>query len=323
MKKNIFLNIDEQINHLKLNKLNIDNLNIFKWYIYNFNYKNIISGYNLFFKINNDKNSTFYKPNITSSMIIELFNIDRIISKAVLSDILSIERKLSTLISYVLMKNISKIRYDQKICEGKILNWTTNDILLFFPNLRHVNVKTKNKCGNINLKKNIKFFQKFLFPKKLKNKNSSNKEHPIWVLCLHWTLGETIFIFKMLRIDYRVEILKEFFKNKKNIKIKRNEVSFFEETFIIINTIRNICCHNNVLYDFSYKTSRCNKMICFINKILVKSFKLVKLFTILEIIVYFSPHKTNLIKMCEEKFENTNTLNNDIKKLIKNYTSGK
>lgn len=323
MTKNIFLNIDKQINHLKENKLNIDKIDIFKWYISNFNYKNIISGYNLFFKINNDKKSTFYKQNINSSMIIELFNIDRMISKVVLSDILSIERKLSTLISYVLMENLTKMRDSTKFVDGLILNWLDDDILLIFPNLKRVDVKTRKISKNIDLKKNIKDFRNFLLPKKLKTNN--NITHPIWVLCLYWTLGETIFVFKMLRADYRFKILKEFFRNKK-IKIKKNEISFFEEIFIILNIIRNICCHNNVLYDFSYKTihfNHFNKIMSFINKMLGKNFKSVKLFTVLEIIVCFSPHKTNLIKICEEKFEETKELSCDVKELIKNYISGK
>ncbi|MEG1009984.1 MAG: hypothetical protein RSF67_09285, partial [Clostridia bacterium] len=125
--------------------------------------------------INNDKNSIYYKKDVTSSMFIELFNIDRGIAKIILSDLLSIERKLSTLISYVLMTNIIKVKKDKKILDGMILNWSVEDILFVFPSLNKVSVKTKKNLLNIDSKKNVFDFKRLIKSRDRDNKNPEEK----------------------------------------------------------------------------------------------------------------------------------------------------
>lgn len=90
-------------------------------YLKNYNYSNIINGYNDFFMHNFNKSSNRY-VNSSSENIITLFNLDRNLGTLILSNLLNIERKISTLISskiieFAIDKKIKNAKY------GEILTW--------------------------------------------------------------------------------------------------------------------------------------------------------------------------------------------------------
>lgn len=108
---------------------------------------------------------------------------------------------------------------------------------------------SKNK--NINDFKEI--FTKFCDEKKQleKYKNKRYKNAPIWILSLYWSFGNTIKIYKYLNKTIKNEIAKELIRKFE----RKNNNSSLMFILIMLNDLRNIICHNNVLYNFNYKNN--------------------------------------------------------------------
>lgn len=308
MKKKPYLSIKEQISLLEKRGLIIKNKTRLTLYLKNYNYSSVINGYNDFFMHNFSRSSNKY-INSSSENIIDLFNFDRNLGGTILSNLLNIERKISTLIS----EKIIEFSIDKKIENakyGEILTWGEENIKFIFDRFDW------NNNDILNLKNIfIKFCDGKKQLEKYKDKNYENA--PIWVLSLYWSFGSAIKIYQYLNKTIKNEISKELIKEFKP-EIDNTNLTF---VMIMLNDLRNIICHNNVLYKLNYKNN-VKEIISFIKSKIDPNFKhaSIRIIDILKIIEYIIP-KSKIKKIFIDKFNETtlNKFDKNIAKEIKRY----
>ncbi|KRL62260.1 Abi family protein [Lactobacillus psittaci] len=191
-----------------------------------------------FYDIENKKyNSVSFKD------IIERYYHDKRFKSAVLHIIEDIEVTLNTRIAYLLGDKYGPFGYlNFKLwCqqEGK------NKYLKHIKNIdMYVLIKEQNKFCQLILSKGLKSASKDV---RQYNVNHSNTQPylPIWLLMNELTLGESIYLFKLMNKTNK-KIISETF----NCTIDEL-VSWLE----CINLVRNICCHNGNLIDLTLKTT--------------------------------------------------------------------
>ncbi len=231
--KKYYLNIDEQIELLKSRKLNIKEIGKLEHYLQKYSYQDFVNGYNDFLFLNEDRKSNTYKNNASEVELISIFNFDRAISSIILSSILDFERSLS--------QQIIKV-----ICEFMIEN--------------NINGENKNYCqifkiSNDEHKKIFKEIEIEDINKELKGsilkhvetskKYNDKKEIPIWTLAIHWSFGNIDKILNHLNESLLKNISDNFSKDL--------DLKVFKYIIGLIKEIRNRCCHNNVVYNFTSK----------------------------------------------------------------------
>lgn len=227
-----YLSVDEQIKLLQERKLNIKDLGLLKYYLQKYSYQDFVNGYNDFLFLNEDRKSNIYKNNASEVELISIFNFDRGISSIILNSVLDFERSLS--------KQIVKV-----ICEFMIEN--------------NINGENKNYCQILKTSDDEcrKIFEN-IKPKDIKEqlegykqntenleKNDDINEIPIWKLSIHWGFGN---INKILN-----HLNKSLLKNISDNFSKDLDLKIFNEIISLIKKIRNRCCHNNVVYNFTSK----------------------------------------------------------------------
>lgn len=74
-------------------------------------------------------------------------------------------------------------------------------------------------------------------------KNNNGSYPPVWMMVNVLNLGDSIHIFRLMDMKYKIQVADEF-----NINVKK-----LDSWLKCINLIRNICCHNEDLIDFSLK----------------------------------------------------------------------
>ncbi len=247
-----FLSIDQQINLLEDRGLTVYDVEKLKWYLTNYNYQNIINGYNDFFMFNNDRKTNIYKKNINSNMIIALFNFDRKISNLLFPNILNIERKFSTLLCFqIIEQNKTKIPLLEM---GKILQCSDAELKIIFPKLEFSNEsnnlykKSKNDYETIR-----SCMHSYSANKKVTKKYKGDIKHvPIWILSVNWSFGDAVQIFSFLDGNTKKKIIEEFLPG---LKVKGLN-NYFEKIMLLISNVRNIICHNGVLYNIDYQINK-------------------------------------------------------------------
>ncbi len=83
---------------------------------------------------------------------------------------------------------------------------------------------------------------------KVLEKYDDIKEIPIWTLSIHWSFGNVNKILKYLN--------KCLLKNVLDNLFECFDLDIFNEIISLIKKIRNRCCHNNVVYNFTSKISK-------------------------------------------------------------------
>lgn len=322
-----FKSFDEQIQILKdrglsfINKNGSNIENNFKYYLENFNYHNIVNGYNDFLMLNNDRKKNYYKKNSTAQNIIDLYEFDKKISSILFSRILEIEKLFATKICYYIMEcNIDK---SSLIKQGKILKINKEIFKSIFPNIEKIypkeaSIETKRK----DLRDSILSYCK---SKAVLNKYGNPKEIPIWVLSIHWSFGDLNKMFISLNDETRFKI----FSSITKISDKSDEfILGFQQIMQMLNDFRNVLCHMNVLYKFNWKRGRniikkfTNEFVYQDNNIKQKNNWNIKLGDVIKIINFLSPCENtetiNLIK--KEIKELKEKLDPEIFNSIENYT---
>ncbi|MGL4343183.1 MAG: Abi family protein [Metamycoplasmataceae bacterium] len=316
----LFKNWEEQIDLLKERGLKIINEEKFKWYIRNYNYQNLINGYNDFFMINNNRKTNYYKKNIDSEMIINLFNFDRQLVSIILSDLLNIERKFSTMLAYEIMNNyLAEIPI---LKSGEILKCNNYEMQYIFPNINKIDLTLSGE-KNLRIEKNIDILKEILCAYS-KNKTTTLKyknlnEIPLWTLSLNWTFSQTCKLYSLLDKKIQKNISNHFCKKK-----ERNFYINFEKVMILFNDIRNIVCHNNVLYKIDYKKNTKNISNMY-NFLFLENIKNIRLKNIINLIITFTPHKSETLNIIENKINELSKRGFDEETLdfIKKYTNFK
>ena len=235
----------QQLNILRSRNLIIDNgskaIDILK----KEGYYNIINGYKEIFldePLSKQMGMDYYKNGTTFNHIYALYDFDREIRAIILKYILKMESSLKTKVSYYFSE-----RYKQNFNYLDINNFDNQNpqkITKLIARLSSVitqNSEQKDQGGQ---------FYHYL---------DKHKELPLWVLTTKMTLGEIFHFFGALEISIKDKIVNEFidtFKKEYSIKnniILSNKYECFLAIFYFINEFRNICAHEERLYNVIIK----------------------------------------------------------------------
>ncbi len=241
-----FKSYEEQLNILKSRGLIIKNEENVLKALMRENYYNIINGYKDIFidKLLSTNNIEKFKPNTTFEQIFELYNFDSEIRTLFLHNILKMENILKTKISYFFSQ-----KYNQDFNFLNINNFDNNKkdkTAELIAQLSGVirNCVSKSHSGE----------------KQIKHYINTHKNLPLWVLSKQITFGNMSYLYSSLETTLQQEIcdeLSEEFKKEygKNITIDTNNL---ESIIRFINNVRNICAHNDRLYNLIVKIPKKN-----------------------------------------------------------------
>ncbi len=242
-----FKTIDEQLQLLidrklvKKEELDERTNNKYRWYLSNFNYHNLVNGFNdPFFKDGGEENH-LYRDNANFQMFIDLFNFDRKISKLVLNEIQSIERRINSGLVYwtLILNNVDDgllFNLDDEIIRKNIFNNPHNNHNFNYKNFKDSlfeQVLTKDFC------------RRFIS----EGRNINNI--PLWVMCSTWNFSTTINFFEYSDIDVTTKVLEQMQPQNRSIKLSEN-IDFFRNLLLLFLDVRNTICHNNTLYNTKY-----------------------------------------------------------------------
>ena len=310
-----FLTFDEQINLLKNRNLsfkcnNKDLTDRVKWYLTKYNYHNFINGYNDPFMVNFDRTKNWYRSEVNAQYVIDLFNFDRSLSRILIGDILSVERNFSTQICYHLLKKYKDIY--PEINEGMILELSSENFLKIFANINDIKFSKKIHDDN-NLVDKEKMLRKTIlsFSKgKEAVKKHQDDNYPLWTLSIYWSFGDACRIYKALNDELKLEIATAYFDD--NIKLYDGYLESFISIMQLLNNLRNLICHGNVIYKFKnyINLDHINNFFKNVLNINYKKLKFVSLNDAIVLLDYFNPHKKssntikyfidNVNKLCEK-----------------------
>lgn len=204
-------------------------------------YYNIINGYKDIFldkQLTKQYGDERYKNNISFEDIYALYDFDRNMRHDIFMYILKMETALKTKVSYYFSE-----KYDQ--------NFNYLDINNFDNQNPQKITKLIARLSNVITKNSEKREQGGQFYHYL----DKHKELPLWVLTSKMTLGEIIHFFGALTPDIKNKIIDEFISEyKKEYKLENpivvvNQNKYFLSMFFFINEFRNICAHEERLYN--------------------------------------------------------------------------
>ncbi|MEY8463304.1 Abi family protein [Streptococcus merionis] len=246
-----FKNIHQQIKLLSSRGIQFSDYRKAKRYLHTNNYYNVINGYgNYFFD-----SSGNYLPNTNFDEIIKVNFYDKEIKYVFFRAILDIERHLKSIVAYLFAR---KYKEKHRFYEAY------NDIDTFAFNFN--NMKPSNISKQLNDVRYLTSQINKLQIKKRKSKNNNPIKHylkkaggvPIWIIIDYLTLGELLILLKYQEDSFKNEVASRFFTF---IKENFNPCSMPFTSEIMtsfldnICEIRNICAHNNRLYDFQCKAN--------------------------------------------------------------------
>lgn len=235
-----FLTIEKQIQHLEHNRnLTINNSKKLEFYLSNYNFQNIINGYNDPFMKGFRRQNNQFLDDINENAIIDLFNFDRSISNLLLSNIQNIERKFNTSFCYI----VAQVMNNNNLPNGDIIN----HLDIIFKKIK-INESRKILNNVYKVSSNNILFKKY---------NKQPSLIPIWTYGIYFSFGDLLKLFKNLKEEIQVMIIQFNFCCFKN-------TNDFITIMSIIKNIRNRCCHNNVVYNLKIKKTNI-KLNQFIN----------------------------------------------------------
>lgn len=220
----VFKTVHEQIKLLKSRQLKIENINSALKILENNNYYYLINGYkNLF--IDFSSNTEKYIDGTTIEEIYDLYEFDRKIRIIFLEYILLIERKIDTYIAYEFSKEHGYKDY-------------------LIPDNFDYNKKNKKIVDKLLKDINLEILHQY------KNSNKMIKHYidtynyiPLWVLIRILSFGKVSKFYSIMKQKEKNKISKKF-----NIKSEILKIYLTN-----LGEIRNICAHDEKLYDVSLR----------------------------------------------------------------------
>lgn len=182
----------------------------------------LINGYKELFK--RPENKKLYISGATFNDIYALYKFDERIRLIFLKYILVIERHIKSLISY---------EFSLKYGNEQIAYFNANNYKYTAENLENTN-KFLNKLSGI--------YKHSLEHKYIKHYCDKHKNVPLWVLMNVLTFGQVSQMFQCLTDSLQTSISKNF------SCLRRNQV---ENMLIFITFFRNVCAHNERLFNFT------------------------------------------------------------------------
>ena len=217
-----FKTIDEQIEILKLRNVLIENYNITYKILSKNNYYYLINGYkNLF--IDKTKNIEKYLNNTKIEEIYALYKFDKDIKIIFLKHLLLLESEIDTHIAYEFSKSYGHKNY-------LILDNFNNSRKIFIQKfINDINLEIEYQYKNSN-----KMITHYL---------DNYKYIPLWVLVRVLSFGKISKFYSLMKPKEQNEISRKY-----NLRIKEFKVMLHNLTLI-----RNICAHDEKLYDIKMK----------------------------------------------------------------------
>lgn len=219
-----FKTIEEQIELLQSRNLHIDNKETARKILLNNNYYYLINGYKDLF-LNKNSKSEMFCNGTTLEEIYSLYEFDRKIRIIFLEYILLIERKIDSYIAYEFSKNYGHKNY---LVQKNFNNINKNKELIDkFVN--DINLEISHQYKNSN--------------KMIKHYVDTYKYIPLWVLIRILSFGKVSKFYSFMKQ-----------KEQNNISRKFNIKSETLKVYLInLGNIRNICAHDEKLYDIILK----------------------------------------------------------------------
>lgn len=219
-----FKTIDEQIELLQNRNLHIDDKDTAKEMLLNNNYYYLINGYKDLFLNKNSKKEKFTNGT-TLEEIYSLYEFDRKIRIIFLEYILLIERKIDTYIAYEFSKNYGHKNY----LIPEIFNNSNKNKELILKFINDINLEISHQYKNAN-----KMIMHYL---------DTYKYIPLWVLIRILSFGKVSKFYSFMKQ-----------KEQNNISRKFNIQSETLKVYLInLGNVRNICAHDEKLYDVRLK----------------------------------------------------------------------
>ena len=219
-----FKTIDEQIELLQSRNLHIENENIARKILLNNNYYYLINGYKDLFLNKNSKEEKFANGT-TLEEIYSLHEFDRKIRIIFLEYILLVERKIDTYIAYDFSKNYGHKNY--LIPENFNNSNKNRELILKFIN--DINLEISHQYKNSN-----KMIMHYL---------DTYKYIPLWVLIRILSFGKVSKFYSFMKQKEQNNISRKFNIQSETLKIY----------LINLGNVRNICAHDEKLYDITLK----------------------------------------------------------------------
>lgn len=215
-------------------------------------YYNIINGYKDIFLdevLSKQAGEDRYKDDTTFEHIYALYTFDRAMKSALIASILKVETFLKTQISYFFSEAYSQ-------------NFSYLDINNFDSSNPQKVTRLIAKVSNV-ITNNSQSGQVYHYLDKY-------KELPLWVLSKKMTLGETYHFFDALNQSIKDKIVAEFisvFEHEYHTSVSTNDIQLspmLSEMFRFVNQFRNICAHDDRLFNTVIKNgSKVPKIVLF------------------------------------------------------------
>lgn len=219
-----FKTIEEQIELLQNRNLHIENEETAKAILLNNNYYYLINGYKDLF-LNRKSTAEKFSNGTTLEEIYSLYEFDRKIRIIFLEYILLIERKIDTHIAYEFSKNYGHKDY----LNSENFNYISKNKELIDKFLNDINLEISHQYKNSN--------------KMIRHYLDTYKYIPLWVLIRILSFGKVSKFYSFMKQ-----------KEQNNISRKFNIKSKILKVYLInLGNIRNICAHDEKLYDVILK----------------------------------------------------------------------
>ena len=226
---------NEQIEILKSRGLNIqdEHYHQVKYFLKFENYYDIINGYKDLFLLEN--NSNIFKANTSFHDIYTLHQLDRHFRHLLLPKLLIFEANLKSLLSYYFSE---EFQYQN-----------------FYLDSKNYHIKSDKESKKLKdlitgLSKLIKYKSEEFGP--IKHHLDHYNHVPSWVLIKFMTFGQVVHMYRLLLQRLKNSIAKEFaltFNKEYSCEIEL-AISDLESIMRTANFFRNICAHENRLYNF-------------------------------------------------------------------------
>lgn len=223
MGKKQFMTYDEQIAFLLSKDLIIDNIDDAKRLLENYSYFTLVNGYKDPFKGKDKK----YKKNTRFEDIYYLYEFDDELRHIFIKYLFLVEMHLKSLISYYFCYKFGEE-------ESEYQNVTNYD----YQNVN--NQKSINKLVEI-LSENLENADSWMYVKHYVDRDDNV---PLWVLIKTLTFGNISKMYTYQKPEIQSKICHNF------PEIREDQMSVVLD---ILTRYRNVCAHNERLYDFKYK----------------------------------------------------------------------
>lgn len=244
--KKTFKTYKEQIAILKSRNLIVDNESEAIRFLELNNYYNVINGYKKpFLKANMPEEQ--FMDNVHFQDVVQLYKADKALSSLFFQEIIRIERMIKSIIAYQFTSQYG-IEYDNGLKGGDYIYITPH----FFNPDPNFQDSIKDFCTSLSATRNS------CIEKRHDGRiihYSNNGYIPFWVFVNVMSLGATSLFYQYMKPTDQSNVCEQLFsalQRNENYKIEHNDT---QNSLKIITYIRNLCAHDQRLFDFATKST--------------------------------------------------------------------